>query len=82
MTVISCCNHTGQPAENVLNDEESIWHSAYTPSDHNYKVSIIWKYPLRIQKTLMGLFTELDPMVLMGQYIHMIWNCMMKRIVK
>ena len=36
MTVISCCNHTGQPAENVLNDEESIWHSAYTPSDHNY----------------------------------------------
>ena len=36
MTVISCCNHTGQPAENVLNDEESIWHSAYTSSDNNY----------------------------------------------
>ena len=36
MTVISCCNHTGEPAANVLNDEESIWHSAYTPSDHNY----------------------------------------------
>ena len=36
MTVISCCNHTGEPAANVLNDEESIWHSAYTSSDHNY----------------------------------------------
>ena len=36
MTVISCCNHTGQPAANVLNDEESIWHSAYTSSDNNY----------------------------------------------
>lgn len=36
MTVISCCNHTGEPAANVLNDEESIWHSAYTSSDNNY----------------------------------------------
>lgn len=36
MTVISCCNHTGEPAANVLNDEESIWHSAYTSSDKNY----------------------------------------------
>ena len=35
MTVISCCNHTGEPAANVLNDEESIWHSAYTSSDNN-----------------------------------------------
>ena len=35
MTVQSCCNHNGEPAENVLNDETSIWHSAYEPNDNN-----------------------------------------------
>lgn len=35
MTVISCCNHKGQSAENVLYDNESIWHSAYDSNDIN-----------------------------------------------
>ena len=35
MTVISCCNHKGQSAENVLYDNESIWHSAYDSNDTN-----------------------------------------------
>ena len=35
MTVQSCCNHNGEPAENVLNDETSIWHSAYDAGDTN-----------------------------------------------
>ena len=80
MTVISCCNHTGEPAANVLNDEESIWHSAYT--SRIIKVSIIWKYPLRIQKTLMGLFTELDQLARMVQYINIYWNYMMRTIIR
>lgn len=84
MTVISCCNHTGEPAANVLNDEESIWHSAYTSRIITIiiKVSIIWKYPLRIQKTLMGLFTELDQLARMVQYINIYWNYMMRTIIR